>query len=133
MVSAGARNIMAIHVKRIYEPPEPKDGFRILVDRLWPRGISKSAAHIDLWHKDAAPSTELRKWFAHDPSKWTEFQERYLAELAHNPDALNVLVEHARRGDMTLLYGAKDETHNHAVVLKAHVEKLGKRSAWGRA
>lgn len=108
---------MDLQIKRIYEPAEESDGQRILVDRLWPRGVSKERAHLDLWLKDVAPSTELRKWFGHDPSKWDEFQERYEAELAHN-DALaelkQVVASHPKT---TLLFAAKDEEHNEAVVL----------------
>lgn len=117
---------MTIHLKRAYEPPDPGDGFRILVDRLWPRGIAKSSAHIDLWHKEVAPTTGLRKWFGHDPSKWEEFRSRYLAELKNNREAIDELMRHIRRGVVTLVYGAKDEAHNHAVVLKEYLEALNK-------
>lgn len=103
-------------------PPEPQDGFRILVDRLWPRGVSRNSAQIDLWLKDVAPSTSLRKWFAHDPSKWGEFRERYFLELQRNPEAIAQLDEHVRRGAVTFVYGAKDREYNHAVALKAYLE-----------
>lgn len=108
---------MSISLKRAYEPPAKADGARVLVDRLWPRGVSKAKAHIDLWLKDLAPSTELRKWFGHDPEKWSGFQEKYRAELKGNP-ALSELRALARQGDVTLVYAARDELHNDAVVLK---------------
>ena len=108
---------MSISLKRAYEPATEADGMRVLVDRLWPRGITKAKAAIDLWVKDLAPSTELRKWFGHDPEKWDEFQERYRAELSANP-ALSELRALSRQRDVTLVYGAKDELHNQALVLK---------------
>lgn len=101
----------------------PSDGFRILVDRLWPRGISKDSAHIDLWLKDVAPSTSLRKWFGHDRLKWIEFRDRYLLKLCHNSEAVEQLAKHVNHGPVTLLYGAKDEEHNHAVVLREYLER----------
>lgn len=108
-----------ITLKRIYEPYDKKDGFRVLVDRLWPRGISKEKAHLDLWLKDIAPSTELRKWFNHDPEKWLEFQKRYKAEIAANRDAFTMLKKMTKEKQIvTILYGAKDEEHNEAVVLR---------------
>ena len=109
---------MAIAIKRVYEEPDRADGMRILVDRLWPRGLSKEKAQVDLWLKDIAPSTELRKWFSHDPDKWTEFQARYRKELKSKAELLAELREKAAKGQVTLLYGAKDEVHNEAVVLK---------------
>ena len=109
---------MDVQLKRVYEKPDPKDGFRILVDRLWPRGLTKEKAAVDLWLKDIAPSTELRKWFAHDPEKWKEFQKRYLKELKENKEAVAALKEHLKKGQVTLLYAAKDEAHNEALVLK---------------
>ena len=109
---------MSINLKRIYEPPEKGDGFRIMVDRLWPRGLTKQKAAIDLWLKDIAPSTELRKWFGHDPEKWKEFQKKYLKELKENNEAVSVLREHLKKGPVTLLYASKDEVHNEAEVLK---------------
>jgi uncharacterized protein YeaO (DUF488 family) len=108
---------MSISLKRAYEPPAETDGMRVLVDRLWPRGVTKSRARIDLWLKDLAPSTELRKWFGHDPGKWPEFRKRYRAELKGNP-ALAELREKSRQRDITLVYAARDELHNDAVVLK---------------
>lgn len=109
--------MMHIAIKRAYEPPTATDGFRILVDRLWPRGLSKQSAHIDLWLKEIAPSTELRKWFAHDPAKWAEFQRRYRAELKPKQEQLATIKAQARKTRVTLIYGAKDEEHNDAIVL----------------
>jgi uncharacterized protein YeaO (DUF488 family) len=108
---------MSVSLKRAYEPPAETDGMRVLVDRLWPRGVRKSRARIDLWLKDLAPSTALRKWFGHDPGKWPEFRKRYRAELKGNP-ALAELREQSRQRDITLVYAARDELHNDAVVLK---------------
>jgi len=106
-------------IKRVYEKPVKEDGFRILVDRLWPRGLTKRKAHVHLWLKDIAPSTKLRQWFGHDPSKWKKFQALYLKELKKNKSAArllrNVIQHHAV---VTLVYGAKDEAHNNAVILK---------------
>ena len=107
-----------IQTKRVYDPPSRSDGYRILVDRLWPRGLSKEKAKVDLWLKDVAPSTELRKWFAHDPAKWAEFKRRYTAELKKHPDQIAIVKEHAAKGPVTLVYGARDEEHNEAVVLQ---------------
>ncbi len=109
---------MSIRIKRVYEQPGHEDGKRILVDRLWPRGLTKEKASVDLWLKDIAPSTELRKWFAHDPSKWTEFKQRYLHELKANSEAVQVLKDELKKGQVTLVYGAKDEEHNDALVLQ---------------
>jgi uncharacterized protein YeaO (DUF488 family) len=109
---------MAIKLKRVYEEPAKTDGTRILVDRLWPRGLTKEKAHIDLWLKDVAPSTALRKWFAHDPAKWPEFKARYKAELRDNATHWALLKQAITRGPATLLYGAKDTEHNEAVVLQ---------------
>jgi len=108
---------MNIKIKRVYEKPDEKDGFRILVDRLWPRGLTKEKAAVDLWLKDIAPSTELRKWFNHDPDKWKEFKKRYLNELKENKDVVAVLKDHLRQKTVTLLYAAKDSDHNEALVL----------------
>ncbi|MPV36040.1 DUF488 domain-containing protein [Georgenia subflava] len=108
---------MDLRLARVYDPPTDDDGYRVLVDRLWPRGIKKADAHVDAWHKDVGPSDELRKWFGHDPARFDEFAERYRAELASNP-ALAELRETVRRHPrVTLLYGAKDTEHNQAVVL----------------
>ena len=120
-----------IRIKRVYAPPDESDGVRFLVDRLWPRGVSKSAARIDEWRKDLAPSNNLRKWFDHDPSKWKEFRSRYRDELesAEKMDKLRILGERARRETITLVYAARDEAHNNAVVIKKLVEKLSGHSA----
>jgi Uncharacterized conserved protein len=115
---------MAISLKRAYEPPASSDGKRILIDRLWPRGVTKAKAGIDLWLKDVAPSTELRKWFGHDPEKWPEFQKRYRAELEGSP-ALAELRKLSRQGHVTLVYSAKDELHNDAVVLEKLLGRSG--------
>jgi uncharacterized protein YeaO (DUF488 family) len=112
-----------VKIKRVYDKPDKEDGKRILVDRLWPRGLTKEKADIDLWLKEVAPSTELRKWFAHDPDKWDEFQKRYLKELKNNKEKIAVLKEQSKRGLVTLVYGAKDEEHNEALVL---MKLLGK-------
>jgi uncharacterized protein YeaO (DUF488 family) len=108
---------MTIQLKRVYEAPSKEDGTRILVDRLWPRGLTKEKACVDLWLKEIAPSTELRKWFDHDPAKWAEFKARYKFELKNNAQQLALLKKEAAKGKTTLLYGAKDEQHNEAVVL----------------
>ena len=112
---------MTLQLKRIYEPPAKQDGYRILVDRLWPRGLTKQKAAIDLWLKEIAPSTELRKWFGHDPGKWKEFQQKYLKELKENKEAVAVLKDHLKKETVTLLYAAKDEEHNEARVISAFV------------
>lgn len=109
---------MAIKLKRVYEEPANEDGTRILVDRLWPRGLTKEKARVDLWLKEVAPSNELRKWFAHDPAKWPEFRARYKAELKHNGPQVALLKQAVSRGRATLIYGAKDTEHNEAVVLQ---------------
>jgi uncharacterized protein YeaO (DUF488 family) len=107
-----------IKLKRVYAEPSPTDGTRILVDRLWPRGLTKEKAAVDLWLKEVAPSNELRKWFAHDPTKWPEFKNRYRAELKQNPEAVAALKQATAKGTTTLLFGAKDEEHNETVVLQ---------------
>lgn len=107
-----------IRLKRIYDPPEAGDGARVLVDRLWPRGISKERAALTAWLRDVAPSHELRRWFGHEPSRWPAFREKYRAELEQQPDALAALRDLARRGPLTLLFAARDEAHNEAVVLR---------------
>ena len=108
---------MTTNIKRVYENPASADGARILVDRLWPRGLTKEKAGIDVWLKEIAPSTALRQWFGHDPAKWVEFQKRYREELEKNPEQVVLLREQARKGVTTLVYGAKDEAHNEALVL----------------
>ena len=109
---------MNIRIKRVYEEPDEEDGTRILVDRLWPRGLTKEKAKVDLWLKGVAPSTELRKWFAHDAAKWTEFQARYGEELKRNKEQLSLLKQEAAKGTVTLVYGARDQQHNEAVILQ---------------
>ncbi|AQU86433.1 hypothetical protein B0W47_02045 [Komagataeibacter nataicola] len=113
-----------IHVRRVYDPPAPDDGYRVLVDRLWPRGVSKQRADLSLWLKDIAPSTELRQWFGHDPARWDGFQERYIAQLQANPQPVQQLLDMARAGPLTVLYGARDTQHNEAVVLAAYLHRL---------
>lgn len=112
-----------IKIKRVYEQPEETDDYRVLIDRLWPRGLTKEKAKVDLWLKDIAPSTELRKWFSHDPAKWDEFKNRYCEELKKNNQFVSKLVDLLKNGKLTLVYGAKDEEHNEAVVLKEYLEK----------
>jgi uncharacterized protein YeaO (DUF488 family) len=107
-----------VRLKRAYEAPAGEDGRRILVDRLWPRGVSKAAAAIDEWLKDLAPSTELRKWFGHDPGRWDEFRRRYAEEIHGHAQLLAHLRELARKGPVTLVYSAHDELHNDAIVLR---------------
>lgn len=107
-----------IHVKRVYEPAEAADGTRILVDRLWPRGLTKAKAAVDHWAKDLAPSTELRTWFGHDPDRWAAFRVRYAKELSAHEDELVAMRALARAGRVTLVFGARDEVHNGAVVLR---------------
>ena len=108
-----------IKLKRAYEKAEKSDGYRILVDRLWPRGMSKEKEHLNLWLKDIAPSNELRKSFGHDPAKWSMFKKEYATELKNNPDAVKQLKElHKQHKTITFVYGAKDEEHNNAVALK---------------
>ena len=109
---------MDIKIKRVYEQPDKNDGMRILVDRLWPRGLTKEKAGVDLWLKDIAPSTELRKWFNHDPDKWDEFKKRYLIELKENTEQVWLLKQELEKGVVTLVYGAKDKEHNEALVLQ---------------
>jgi len=113
-------NIAADHIrlKRSYETPDAGDGTRVLVDRLWPRGVSKADADLDQWMKEIAPSTDLRKWFGHDPARWDEFRRRYAEELHRNADLLSQLRALARKGKVTLVYSAHDEVHNDAVVLR---------------
>ncbi len=112
---------MKIKVKRIYDPPSSDDGTRLLVDRIWPRGMSKDSAKIDAWLKDIAPSTDLRRWFGHDPARWTEFQKRYYAELDEKPDVKKTILSPKTKGTVTLLFAAKDIEHNNAVALKSYL------------
>ena len=111
-----------IRLKREYEKPSRDDGFRVLVDRLWPRGLTRERAALSLWLKDVAPSAELRKWFGHDPARWKGFQARYRKELAGRKEGLKLLRQKARERTVTLLYGARDEEHNEARVLKKVLE-----------
>jgi uncharacterized protein YeaO (DUF488 family) len=112
-------------IKRVYEEPDERDGCRILVDRLWPRGLTKVQAKVDVWLRDIAPSTDLRKWFSHDPVKWDEFQRRYLEELQRKPEQVELLLHELKKGPVTLLYGAKDELHNQAVILQQFLLRKG--------
>jgi uncharacterized protein YeaO (DUF488 family) len=112
-----------IQTKRVYDPPAKEDGARFLVERLWPRGMKKEALPMTAWCKDAAPSTELRRWFGHDPAKWKEFQQRYRAELIDNLAACQPLLDAAKQGNLTLLYSAHDKEHNSAVLLKSYLEE----------
>lgn len=112
-----------LKTKRVYEDAKASDGVRFLVERLWPRGIKKEELKMKAWLKDVSPSPELRKWFAHDPDKWQEFQKRYRAELKANPEAWKPILEAAKRGDVTLLYSARDTEHNSALVLKSFLDK----------
>jgi uncharacterized protein YeaO (DUF488 family) len=111
-----------IKLKRVYETEDPDDGVRYLIERLWPRGVKKTSLRIDGWLKDAGPSTELRKWFSHDPAKWQEFRRRYFAELDRTPDAWAPIRDAARHGTVTLIYSSHDTEHNNAVALKEYVE-----------
>ena len=112
-----------IKIKRIYDPPSTNDGFRILVDRLWPRGLTKEKAKVDLWLKEIAPSNELRKWYAHDPEKWSEFRKKYFKELDVKKGLADQIIQKTRQGDVTLLYSSKEEKLNNAVALKDYIEK----------
>ena len=109
---------MDLTVKRVYDEPADDDGYRVLVDRLWPRGLSKQQAHLDEWDKELGPSTELRKWFGHDPARWDEFRRRYHVELAAAGDLWRPLLERARTQRVCLLFGAHDAEHNQAVALR---------------
>lgn len=111
-----------VQIKRVYDESSSGHGARFLVDRVWPRGVRKSTLSGVIWLKDVAPTTPLRKWFGHDPAKWTEFRKRYRTELQKNPDALKPLEDALQKKDVTLLYGAKDEEHNQAMVLKEFLE-----------
>ena len=118
---------MMIRIKRVYDPPEPTDGKRILVDRLWPRGLSKAGARVDVWAKQVAPSTELRQWYGHDAAKWAQFQARYLAELRENPQAVERLLQEIGEEPVTLLFASRDRQRNNAVVLKTYLEDIMRR------
>lgn len=114
---------MTIKIKRVYEGVAADDGYRVLVDRLWPRGVKKEHAHVDAWVRDVAPSNALRKWYAHDVAKWDEFRRRYCAELAANEIPLRSLADKAAAGDVTLVYAARDTVHNNAAVLQEFLER----------
>ena len=112
-----------IQIKRVYDPSSRTDGTRLLVERLWPRGVKKSSLEIKSWLKDVAPSAELRKWFSHDPAKWDEFRSRYFAELEADPDAWQPIIEAANHGTVTLIYSSHDTEHNNAVALKEFLNR----------
>jgi len=114
---------MKISIKRVYEQPDPNDGMRILVDRLWPRGLSREGAKIDLWLKSVAPSNDLRKWYQHDPQKWPEFKKRYFGELDANEEAVHELFGLLKSGKVSFLYSTKETRHNNAAALKEYVNK----------
>jgi uncharacterized protein YeaO (DUF488 family) len=120
-VALGGRRLV-IKLKRAYEKPSRDDGVRILVERLWPRGLSKQRAALDLWLKDVAPSPELRKWFSHDPAKWEQFQKRYWKELQEKNEAVQLLKQKAKQDTVTLIYAARDEQHNGALALKRFLQ-----------
>lgn len=128
MIYAGAEDFSMrrrpLKLKRIYDRPGPEDGLRVLVDRLWPRGLSRRAACADLWLKEAAPSGTLRRWYGHDPRRWTAFRRRYAAELAQRPEILRLLDDLRRRSPLTLLFSARDATRNNAAVLRDLLDKL---------
>ena len=115
---------MKIQIKRVYDNPGENDGYRILVDRLWPRGISKEKAQINYWAKTLAPSNELRRWYGHDPEKWSEFKSRYFAELDGNPQSAKELLDYVSKGPVTFIYSSKEQRFNNAVALKDYVESL---------
>ena len=114
---------MTFKIKRAYEAPDETDGFRVLVDRLWPRGLTKEKLRIDAWLKDVAPSTELRKWIHSDMSRWSEFRRRYIKELASQPEAVAELRKRARAAQVTLVFAARDPENNHAAILKDYLEQ----------
>jgi uncharacterized protein YeaO (DUF488 family) len=122
-IKAELRVDMNFKIKRVYEPPAKDDGRRILVDRLWSRGVTKEKASIDLWLKEIAPSTELRKWFGHDPDKWKRFRGRYETEIRHKDDLIKMLKRKVREGTIILIYAARDEKHNEALVLKQFLQR----------
>ena len=114
--------VIMIKIKRTYDKPETEDGFRILVDRIWPRGLKKTDVQMDLWQKDIAPSSPLRKWFKHDESKWNEFKNRYYQELENKKDSIGLLLDKTRKGTITLLYSSKEDKYNNAIALKEYLE-----------
>ncbi len=120
-----------LKLKRAYERGTQADGTRILVERLWPRGLSKKTLHVDAWLKDVGPSTELRQWFSHDPDKWSTFRARYFRELDSRPEAWRPIVSAARRGTVTLVYSSRDTEHNNAVALKDYLQAKTRRAGSG--
>src|SRR6478735_9513718 len=122
-----------IHLKRAYDPASSTDGTRLLIERLWPRGVKKTSLKIKSWIKDVAPSTELRKWFSHDPAKWEKFRSRYFDELKANPDAWQPIIDAARHGTVTLIYSSHDTEHNNAVALQAYLKAKLRRRTVGRS
>ena len=118
-----------IKLKRVYEEPSSKDGLRVLVERLWPRGVSREKLRVEAWLKEVGPSTELRKWFSHDPEKWARFRERYFHELDSRPEAWQPIVAAARRGTVTLVYSSHDTEHNNAVALQEYLQMGSRRQA----
>jgi len=132
-MTKGRNGAANVRIKRAYEPFAEEDGYRVLIDGLWPRGISKERLRADVWMRDLAPSAELRTWFGHDPARWAEFQKRYRKELAAKRELLDELCERAREGTLTLLFSAKDEEHNNAVVVKEVLSRRLERSRPSRA
>jgi uncharacterized protein YeaO (DUF488 family) len=118
-----------LKLKRAYDPVSKADGTRFLVERLWPRGLSKAKVHVDAWEKEVGPSTELRRWFSHDPEKWPEFRRRYFRELDARPEAWRPILSKARRGTVTLVYSSRDSTHNNAVALQEYLSARARRRA----
>ena len=118
---------MAIQTKRAYDKPERADGFRVLIDRVWPRGVRKENLKLDQWRKDLAPSTALRQWFGHDPDKWDQFRRRYFQELDAHPDEVRQLRQQARHGPLTIVFGSKEERFNNAVAFKEYLEHPRRR------
>jgi uncharacterized protein YeaO (DUF488 family) len=116
--------LMKIQIKRAYEPPSPGDGYRVLVDRVWPRGITRESLQVDAWLKDLAPSTALRKWFAHEPEKWKAFKQRYFTELDEHAEEIRKLVHSAGAGGLTLVYAARNEKFNNAAAMKKYIERM---------
>jgi uncharacterized protein YeaO (DUF488 family) len=121
------RKLLQIKLKRAYDPPAKADGQRVLVDRIWPRGVSKDELRLDDWLKDVAPSTDLRKWFNHDPAKWKPFSHRYFSELDERPEAIERLLAKCREGTVTLVCAAKDIRYNNAIALKAYLERHSRK------
>lgn len=116
-----------IKIKRIYNPPKEEDGFRVLVDRLWPRGLTKEKAKVDLWLKEIAPTDQLRKWYGHDPKKWAQFKKKYSKELDGKIDLIDQIVKKTKEGDLTLLFSSKEEKLNNALALREYIETKGRR------